>query len=154
MHVVVQRMSLIMTLNSGHPPEDLPTTSRFTTNDHKQQDFFHMSFLKRSPETLYSYTDHISQKVVLICLLKTFRPNIDVRHFKKWRLSRFRMPIVVTTYDIPIHGEKVVKTWGEPFGAWVIGALIMRAVACSGWISTRTHEWRLGICLHHYPPSP
>lgn len=143
-----------MTLNSGHLPEDIPTTSKFTTNDHKWRDFFHMSFLKRSPETLYRYRCHISQKWVLTCLLQTFRPNIDVRHFKKWRLSRLRMPSVVSTFDIPIHGDKVVKTWGEPCGARVIGALIMLAVACSGWISTRTHEWRLGICLHHYPPSP
>lgn len=151
MHAVVRRRSLIMTLNSEHLTEDIPTT---TTNDRKWRDFFHVPFLKISPETPYRCTDHISQKWVLICLLQTFRPNIDVRHFEKWRLSRLRMPSVVTTFDIPIHGDKVVKTWGEPCGAWVIRALIMRAVACSGWVSTRTHEWRLGICLHHYPPSP
>lgn len=81
MHAVVRSRSLIMTLNTGHLPEDIPTTSKSTTNDHKQLDLFHMSFLKRSPESLYRRTDHISQKWVLICLLQTFRLNVDVRHF-------------------------------------------------------------------------
>lgn len=29
----------------------------------------------------------------------------------------------------------------------------MCAAASCGWIFPRTHEWRLGICLHHCPPS-
>lgn len=42
---------------------------------------------------------------------------------------------------------------GGPCRLWAIRVLIMCAAASCGWIFTHTHEWRLGICLHHYPPS-
>lgn len=42
---------------------------------------------------------------------------------------------------------------GTPCRVWAIQALMMCATASCGWVFTHTHEWRLGICLHHCPPS-